>query len=155
MQSGFYTNIIPWEVVRDSIKTVIIDNGIVPVTNITNLPTTASTGTPLTLSGTVLPSNASFRNITWNVKDAGTTAANITGSSLNAASGGTVVIIATIADGLAIGTNYTQDFSITVNAVGIVETDNYPSLRVYPNPTNGQLRITNYGMMRIFKFMML
>ena len=25
--------------------------------------------------------------------------------------------------------------------VGIVETDNYPSLRVYPNPTNGQLRI--------------
>ena len=28
--------------------------------------------------------------------------------------------------------------------VGIVETDNYPSLRVYPNPTTNQLRITNY-----------
>jgi len=26
----------------------------------------------------------------------------------------------------------------------IVEADNYPSLRVYPNPTTNQLRITNY-----------
>ena len=32
---------------------------------------------------------------------------------------------------------------ITDTAVGIVETNNYPSLRVYPNPTMGQLTIDN------------
>jgi len=34
--------------------------------------------------------------------------------------------------------------TLTVTGVGIVETDNYPSLRVYPNPTNYELQITNY-----------
>ena len=33
------------------------------------------------------------------------------------------------------------ELTLTVN-VGVVETDNYPSLRVYPNPTSGQLRIS-------------
>ena len=28
--------------------------------------------------------------------------------------------------------------------VGIVETDNYPSLRVYPNPTDGEIQVTSY-----------
>jgi hypothetical protein len=44
----------------------------------------------------------------------------------------------------------TQDYTVTVTradkVVGIadaVETDNYPSLHVYPNPTNGELRIEN------------
>ena len=32
--------------------------------------------------------------------------------------------------------------TLTVTGVGIVETDNYPSLRVYPNPANNQLTIT-------------
>jgi hypothetical protein len=34
--------------------------------------------------------------------------------------------------------------TVTIENTGIVETDNYPSLRVYPNPTDGQLRIANY-----------
>ena len=33
--------------------------------------------------------------------------------------------------------------SINVTIVGIAETDNYPSLRVYPNPTTGELTIDN------------
>ena len=34
--------------------------------------------------------------------------------------------------------------TLTVNADGIVETYNYPSLRVYPNPATNQLKIKNY-----------
>jgi len=39
--------------------------------------------------------------------------------------------------------------------VGIVETDNYPSLRIYPNPTNYELKITNYegGEVQIYDLM--
>ena len=40
----------------------------------------------------------------------------------------------------------TEDVELVANfeeGVGIVETDNEPSLQVYPNPTTGQLRITN------------
>jgi len=36
-----------------------------------------------------------------------------------------------------------KDFQVDECDVGIVETDNYPSLRVYPNPTKGQLTIEN------------
>jgi len=37
-----------------------------------------------------------------------------------------------------------KDFNIEGIEVGIVETDNYPSLRIYPNPTSGELRVTCY-----------
>jgi len=40
----------------------------------------------------------------------------------------------------------TEDVEVVANfaeGVGIVETDNYPSVRVYPNPTNGELQITS------------
>ena len=39
--------------------------------------------------------------------------------------------------------------------VGIEETDNYPSLRVYPNPVNYELKITNYenGAIEIYNIM--
>jgi hypothetical protein len=33
--------------------------------------------------------------------------------------------------------------SINIGTVGVVETDNYPSLRIFPNPTTGQLTILN------------
>ena len=34
--------------------------------------------------------------------------------------------------------------TLTVTGIGIVETDNYPSLRVYPNPAKNELRIRSY-----------
>ena len=41
----------------------------------------------------------------------------------------------------------TKTLKITiVEKLGIVETDNYPSLRVFPNPTMGELRVTSYGL---------
>ena len=36
-----------------------------------------------------------------------------------------------------------KEFNIVGIEVGIVETDNYPSLRIFPNPTNGKWRIDN------------
>jgi len=113
----------------------------VPVSNITGVPTSLVSGSALT--ATVEPSDASRKSIVWSIKDAGTTGASITANViLNAVSGGDVVVTATIANGLAIGTHYTQDFTITVGTTRIDELGimNY-ELRVYPNPTSGELRI--------------
>jgi len=86
------------------------------VTNITDVPTTAVAGTPFMLSGTVVPSNAANKTIVWSVYSAGTTGASISGSSiLNTTAVGTVTVRATILNGAAPGTNYTQNFTIAVS----------------------------------------
>ena len=95
-----------------------------PVTNITGVPGSATVNTPLTLTGTVNPSNATNQTIVWSVQNAGGTGANITsGNTFNATTTGTATVRATIADGTAVGTNYTQDFSITVSATFVVVTN--------------------------------
>jgi len=90
-------------------------NVFVPVTNITNVPATMTVGTPLTLTGTVLPSNASNQTIVWSIQNGGTTGATLNGNTLNATATGTVTILATIVNGVAVGNNYTQNFTVTVN----------------------------------------
>jgi len=87
----------------------------IAVTNISGVPNTATVGIPRTLSGTVNPSDATNRAIEWNVSDAGTTGATITGNVLNATGSGIVTVRAAIANGTAAGVNYTQNFNITVN----------------------------------------
>ncbi len=87
----------------------------VPVTNITGVPTATTVTVPLVLIGTVLPSNATNRAITWSVQNAGTTGATITGNTLNTTAPGTVTVRATITNGTAVGANYTQNFNITVS----------------------------------------
>ena len=62
-------------------------------------------------------------------------------------------ITVTAADGVT-----KLDYTVTVNRaddVAIVETDNYPSLQIYPNPVNYELKITNYegGEVQIFDLM--
>jgi len=86
----------------------------VAVTDITGGPATAAVGMPLTLAGTVAPANATNKTIVWSVKDAGTTGAAITGSSLTATAIGTAIVTATIANGAAEGTPFTKDSAITV-----------------------------------------
>jgi endo-1,4-beta-xylanase len=95
---------------------VTVNSNFVPVTSITGVPTAATVGNPLTLTGTVNPSNATNRTITWNVQSAGTTGATISGNTLNTTASGTAVVRATIVNGRAVGTNYTQDFNITVSS---------------------------------------
>lgn len=89
----------------------------VRVTNITGGPTAATAGTPLTLTGTVVPSGATNNTITWSVKSAGTTGASISGSTFNATAAGTAVVTATIANGLTASSDYVQDFNITVSDI--------------------------------------
>ncbi|MHC6204665.1 CsgG/HfaB family protein [Breznakiellaceae bacterium SP9] len=82
------------------------------VTDITSVPTTAMVGTVLTLTGTVVPANATNKAITWTVKSG--TATITTWNTLTAAASGTVVVTATIANGIAQGTAFTKDFTVTV-----------------------------------------
>ena len=84
------------------------------VTNIKNVPETVAATRPLTLSGTVEPSNATDRSITWTLKSSGGTGAAIDGNTLTASNEGTVTVTATIASGLANRIPYTWDFPITV-----------------------------------------
>jgi formylglycine-generating enzyme required for sulfatase activity len=88
----------------------------IAVTNITGIPTSGTVGVNLTLNGTVSPENATNQAIVWSVKTSGGTGAGInSGNILLTTGAGTVVVTATIANGKVGGTDYTQDFSITIN----------------------------------------
>jgi len=93
-------------------------SGFVAVTGISGVPTSGNVGTPITLSGTVAPSNATNKTIAWSVKSAGSTGAAISGNTLSTTASGTVTVTATIANGETASTNYTQDFSITITSGG-------------------------------------
>jgi formylglycine-generating enzyme required for sulfatase activity len=62
----------------------------------------------------VEPAGATRRTIAWSVKDAGATGALIDGSALKTDAPGTVVVIASVAEGLADSEDYTEEFTITV-----------------------------------------
>jgi hypothetical protein len=101
---------------NDTLSTPVIayPGSIYPVTNITDVVDIALAETPLTLNGTVTPNNATNKNITWSIKNAGATGASINGNIFSATSAGSAVITATITDGVAIGTDFIKDFNITV-----------------------------------------
>jgi len=115
----------------------------VPVTEIINLPATATVDMPLTLTGTVVPDNATYQYINWSICDAGTTGATLKGRTLHTTNPGTVTITATITDGTAIGKEYTQNFSIEVEPMGIFEPALAQSIMLFPNPTTGEFTIKN------------
>jgi len=108
------TEVKEFNIVQGNIS---IETDFVPVADITGVPATATAGTPLTLTGTVVPNNAAYKDIVWCVKDAGATGATITGNSLNTSDVGTVMVTATIENGLAIGADYVKEFTVTVNAI--------------------------------------
>jgi hypothetical protein len=114
----------------------------VPVTDITDVPATMTATDTWILRydnhsklGTVVPSDATNRDIVWSIQNAGTSGASIVSSSevvnkyvdgqlvpvtlqletLHVTAPGTLVLTATVADGLASGTDFTKDFTITVN----------------------------------------
>jgi len=66
------------------------------------------------LDATVYPDDASYTDIVWSIKSAGTTKATIKGDVLTTKAEGTVVVRATIINGTADGKDYTADFSIIV-----------------------------------------
>ena len=100
----------------------------VPVTDITGVPTQATAGTPLTLTGTVVPSGATNRAIVWSVYDAGNTGATIDGNTLNTAATGTATVRATIANGASATADFTRNFDVTVDpAITLVPGNNLAS----------------------------
>ena len=92
----------------------------VSVTNITNIPTSTTVGVPLTLTGTVVPDNATNKTIVWSIKSAGTTGATLSSNILNTIEIGTVIIEATIANGIGIGVDFIKECVIAVNPEGFV-----------------------------------
>ncbi|MDL2228964.1 formylglycine-generating enzyme family protein [Treponema sp. OttesenSCG-928-L16] len=93
----------------------------VTIAGITGIPINGVAGVPLTLSGAVLPSNATNKTIVYSVMNQGATGAVISGNTLTTTGPGTVTVRVTIVNGAAPGTDYTADFSITI----------LPSLPVY------------------------
>ncbi len=106
-------------------------NTIVPVTGITGVPTTGTAGEELQLMGTVAPADATNKTIEWSVTDAGTTGVDgiftntsyvyvdgelypIVTVSVAPVAAGTLVVCATIANGKAVGVDYTEDFTIEI-----------------------------------------
>ncbi|MCL2578187.1 MAG: InlB B-repeat-containing protein, partial [Defluviitaleaceae bacterium] len=101
----------------------------VPVTNIDKTsPVTGTAGTPITLEGTALPTNATNRTIVWSLG----TESTAPGAAVNAAGqatatgAGTVNVVATVADGSADSEDFTQNFTITFAAQPCPDCDRYP-----------------------------
>ena len=92
---------------------------VVAVTNIAGIAATKATATPMTMNGTVEPSDATVSGpVVWSVKTPGGTGASFSGNVLSTTAQGWVTVTATIADGVASGTAYTQDFTLFVSASG-------------------------------------
>lgn len=134
-------------ITSDYVKDFPITVSYVPVTNITNVPTAAIVGTPLTLTGTVVPSNATNKTIAWSVVSAGSTGATCSSVGvLSASAGGSVTVRATITNGSSATSNYVKDFSITVESnvltlsksVAKVRVSNVGTLTVTSGNTSGQ-----------------
>jgi hypothetical protein len=90
------------------------DAPFVPVSAIANVPEAATAGQDLALTGTVDPAGATNRAIDWSVRSDGATGAEISGSTLRTVAPGTVVVTATVVNGLGASSDYTKDFTITV-----------------------------------------
>jgi endoglucanase len=89
----------------------------IAVTDIAGLPSHKQVDTDLTLSGTVLPTEATNKNITWSIADAGNTGATVTGSVLKTTAVGTATVTATVINGASETTDYTKNFTISVTNV--------------------------------------
>ena len=122
----------------------------VPVTEITNIPASVPVGIQYIFGRRiVLPDNATYTQVTWEVTDAGTTGAIIVGTSLRTTAPGTVKVRGTIKEGLAFDVDYTQDFVIEVTPLSIDEAaQGLEAIEVYPNPTTGELFVGIAGQAR-------
>ena len=81
----------------------------------------------LELTGTVLPTNATFQDIVWSMKDQGETDATITGGVLYATKPGIVVVTATVVNGLAMGTDFTQNLSVAIDVIPATDITGIPT----------------------------
>jgi len=104
----------------------VVQAAFVAVDAIYNVLDETNIGIPLWLTGDVYPSNATNQNIIWSIADDGDTGAFILDNELHAMDIGTVVLTATIENGIATGEDFVQDFIITV-FMGIMPTNTPPT----------------------------
>ena len=83
-------------------------------------------GATLSLTAEVLPANASNPILTWSIEDGTTNIATINGDIITAVGVGTIVIVATAADGS--GVKATQSFSVNAIAVSSIVIDSANSI---------------------------
>ncbi|MCL1975720.1 MAG: hypothetical protein FWG61_06135 [Firmicutes bacterium] len=112
--TGSPTYAMPVFKVMDYKWPITVDD-FVPVEDIIDVPEFLAIGTPLTLTGTVIPTDATFQDIIWSIKDDGGTGATLVGDILNAVNEGYVTITATIINGKGLGIDFIKDFIIEVN----------------------------------------
>ena len=85
----------------------------IAVTHLVNVPTTGRVNIPVSLSGTVMPIGATVRSpVHWSVIAGG--GVSISGSVLTVSQAGLVTVRATIPNGRAEGSDFIQDFTITI-----------------------------------------
>jgi len=82
------------------------------VVYIEGVPESGTVGVPLALNGKVAPSFATYKNIEWSLVYAETEETSLSGNVLNASTVGTVVVRATVKNGMYEGYDFTQDFAI-------------------------------------------
>ncbi len=123
---------IQWDEDDKFIYSPQYSGGFTAVTTIVNVPTAATVNTPLTLTGTVVPEDATNKTIVWSLADGGgiATGATVENGVFQASSAGMATVLATIEDGIAAGEPYTQGFDISVSAdiPGGPETIDYPGV---------------------------
>jgi hypothetical protein len=107
---------------------ISLPNTFVPVSNITGVPDRGTAGRAVSLTGaTVVPGTATYKDISWVVKEDGgtgvTNAMAAAGSSFTPTTAGTLVLTARIASGKEEGTPYTQDFTIDIEPAFVPVTD--------------------------------
>ena len=88
----------------------------VGVSAIVGVPAAGYANVPLTLTGTVVPSDATAQTIVWSLVNAGTTGATLSGNVLTATAGGNVTVRATVVGGGSlVGTDFWHDFVIAID----------------------------------------
>ena len=140
--ASIYGNILTIESPGTVVITATVENGrlsgdftqdfaiVIPyisVTDISGIPDEVTLG-DYVLHGVVTPSEASNKNITWSVTDAGATGATIVnGNTLRTTATGTVTVMAAIADGVSYGEDFTKDFTITISIIAVTNITGIPS----------------------------
>lgn len=95
--------------------TISVKRNHVPVTDVlVNNITNPRVGDLIALGGTILPADASSTSIDWSIQNDGGTGATINNGILTTRSSGTLTLLITVKDGLAVGTHYTKTYQITI-----------------------------------------
>ncbi|MDR1786483.1 MAG: hypothetical protein LBR23_08520 [Spirochaetaceae bacterium] len=79
-----------------TMRDYLYDRSLIPVADITGIPSGAAVDIPLTLAPVIVPGDATNRAVSWAVSDAGDTGAVISGGVFTAAASGTAVITARV-----------------------------------------------------------